>query len=217
MVGGPVITYTLCSLLPTATVWQSFFEGSGSKATGILVNNEWGPAVTYVKGKFGFRVSKTLLCLFGILGHKWNQIYISGIRNSMMDEWVVRIWIKYNETVCDIRICRNSYSMWHVTSVDCISWHAGKQTTDSHTSWVEKSTITQRYIRCQHDYVGFLPVGPGCETKQKAVWITMARMQLTCIIHLFSSFSTGLSSISQNFILSPWTRSGKCQVTSDAC
>jgi len=45
----------------------------------------------------------------------------------------------------------------------------------------------------------------------------MARMQLTCIIHLFSSFSTGLSSISQNFILSPWTRSGKCQVTSDAC
>jgi hypothetical protein len=99
-------------------------------------------------------------------------------------------------------ICRKSYSMWRVTSVHSISWHDGKQTLDNRTSGEEKSTITQRYIRCQHDYVGFLAVGPVCEARQKAVWITVARMQLTCIIHLFSSFYTGLSSTSQNFILS---------------
>jgi len=40
MVGGPVITYSFYSVLRTATAWQSFFEGNGSKARGILVNSE---------------------------------------------------------------------------------------------------------------------------------------------------------------------------------
>ena len=62
MVGSSGVTNILCSLLHTATAWQSFFEGSGSKARDILMNSEKGPAVTYIKGKFWFRVSKPLHC-----------------------------------------------------------------------------------------------------------------------------------------------------------